>query len=230
MSFLFAPPAQPVIPVADERYAFFPVRRVFGIAKNYRAAQEPIGDPSASPEAMFFIKSPTDVTPAPEGGVLHVPYPAATDELIPEIELVACLGSGGRNLTPEEAQKAVWGWCVGIDFTRKDLRKPGMPWSAAKSFEGSAPVSAVRPAYRTPLPGPADVYLYVNNEKRAGASTTQMIRSAAEVIAALSELWTLEAGDIVFTGTPVPGAGPVKTGDLLMGGVNGVGQLKLQLV
>lgn len=230
MSFLFAPPAQPAIPVVDERYTYFPVRRVFGIAKNYYAAGESAQSCGAPDEPMFFIKSPTDVAPVLDGDVLRVPFPAATGELIPEIELVACLGSGGRDIPVEEAYDKVWGWCVGIDFTRKDLRKPGFPWAAVKSFEAAAPVSCVRPAYRTPMPGPADVYLYVNNEKRSAGNTTQMIRSTAEIISALSKLWTLEAGDIIFTGTPMPGAGAVKPGDTLMGGVNGVGQIKLQLL
>ena len=134
-----------------------------------------------------------------------------------------------QNLTPEEAEEAVWGWCVGIDFTRPEKKVPNGPWEAAKVFEGSAPVSHVRPKHRTPLPAPADIWLYVNNQKRQSGRTDQMLRSPFEVIAEISKTWTLAPGDIVFTGTPA-GNGPCRAGDRLEGGVNGVGQIKVELV
>ena len=98
----------------------------------------------------------------------------------------------------------------------------------AKAFEGSAPVSYVRPDYRSPMPAPADLYLYVGNERRQHGSTGEMTWSAAEIIAEISKTWTLQPGDVVFTGTPA-GARPVKRGDLILAGVNGVGSLRVQI-
>lgn len=227
MPFLFAPPAQAVIPVQDERYEYFPVRRVYGIAKNYAAPGTP--KPETLEEALVFMKPADGVTPVEDGAVLTVPMPEGSESIVHEIELVACLSKGGRNLTPEEAEEAVWGWCVGIDFTRPEKKVPNGPWEAAKVFEGSAPVSHVRPKHRTPLPAPADIWLYVNNQKRQSGRTDQMLRSPFEVIAEISKTWTLAPGDIVFTGTPA-GNGPCRAGDRLEGGVNGVGQIKIELV
>ncbi len=232
MPFLFAPPAQPVIPIEDERYEFFPVRRVYCAARNYAAHAAEMG--GEAPEAPFFFMKPADaVVPAGLNKISEIPYPQATNDLQHEVELVACLSKGGRNLTIEEAEDAIWGWCVGIDFTRRDLQREasakGRPWMAAKAFDRSAPVSHVRPKYRTPLPAPADIYLYVNNEKRQSGSTTQMIFTPAELIVELSKFWELQPGDLVFTGTP-SGVSTVKAGDVLQGGVNGVGSLKVKLV
>lgn len=234
MSFVFAPPPQAVIPVQDERYEFFPVRRVYCIARNYRAPGEALlAAGEKLPEPIFFMKPADAVVPVADGETLALAFPPRGENLRPELELVACLSKGGANLTLEEAEAAIWGWCVGIDFARGDLqdesKKHGRPWETAKVFDNCAPVTHVRPAYRAPMPAPADVYFYVGNEKRQSGNTSQMLRSPAEVIAALSTYFTLEPGDIVFTGTPA-GVAPVKRGDRLMGGVNGVGQIKVDLV
>lgn len=225
MPFIFAPPQQAAIPVLDERYEFFPIHRVYGIAKNYA---EP-GAPKAEP--FYFMKPTDNVVAVAEGDVLNVPMPPETKDLRHEIELVACLGRGGRNLTLEEAQEAVWGWCVGIDFTVADAALPsgGRDMLRAKTFERSAPVSFVKPAYRTPLPQAVDLWLYVNNQKRQAGSTTNLIRSPYEQIVELSRYFTLAPGDIIFTGTP-NGASTLAIGDMIEAGVNGVGSLKVKIV
>ncbi len=226
MPFVFSPPQQAAIPVLDERYEFFPVNRVFGIARNYN-------EPGAAktPEPFYFMKSADCVLPVAEGTVADVPHPDFSRDLRHEVELVACLGRGGRNMTLEEAEAAVWGWCAGIDFTLADVALPsgGRDLTIGKSFERSAPVSYVRPAYRAPLPQPVDLWLYVNNQKRQAGSTTGLIRSVYEQIVELSRYWTLTPGDIIFTGTP-GGAGTLARGDLIDAGVNGVGALKVRIV
>ena len=233
MSFLFAPPQQAVIPVQDERYEFFPVRRVYCIARNYRAPGEAQPEAATLGSPLFFMKPADAIVPVADGETFALPFPPMGENLRPELELVACLSKGGSNLTVEEAEAAIWGWCVGFDFARGDLqdaaKRAGAPWETAEVFDRCAPVTHVRPAYRAPMPAPADIYCYVGNEKRQAGNTSQMLRSPAEVIALLSTYWTLEPGDIVFTGTPA-GVAPVKRGDRLMGGVNGVGQLKVELV
>ncbi len=225
MPFVFAPPAQAAIPVLDERYEFFPIHRVYGIAKNYA---EP-GAPKDTP--FYFMKTADNVVAVPEGEVLSIPMPPGTNDLRHEIELVACLGRGGRNLTLEEAQEAVWGWSVGIDFTVADQKLPsgGRDMMRSKVFERSAPVSFVKPAYRTPLPNPVDLWLYVNNQKRQAGSTSNLVLSPYEQIVELSRYFTLEPGDIIFTGTP-NGSSTLAVGDMIDAGVNGIGSIKVKIV
>lgn len=225
MPFLFAPPAQPVIPVEDERYLFFPVNRVFGVARNYKRAD------GSAPEPFYFMKGADTVTPVGPNETLEVPMPPAGSELFHEVELVVALKSGGRNLTLEEAEAAVWGWCVGLDLSLMDVTIPGggRDLMRGKNFLRSAPVSHLRPMYRSPLPHPTDYWLYVNNEKRQAGSTTGLVVSPFEQIVELSRSFELAAGDIIFTGTP-PGASRLVVGDEVSCGVNGVGQLKMKVV
>ena len=226
MSFVFAPPPQAVIPVQDERYEFFPINRVFGIAKNYA---EPGTVPADQP--IYFMKSADTVIPVADGQTTTVAVPPGSSDLRHEIELVAALGRGGRNLTLEEAAECVWGWCCGIDFTLGDQKLPSgaNDITRAKSFERAAPVSYVRPAYRTPMPAPAELWLYVNNQKRQAGSTANLIVKPLETIVELSKFWELKPGDLIFTGTP-SGAAAVRPGDRLEGGVNGVGTIRVEIV
>ncbi len=232
MPFLFAPPAQAVLPVEGEHNLFFPVRRVFCVGFNYSAHVAEMGSDSREPPVLF-MKSPECLVPVAAGAEAELPVPPATGQYEYEIELVACLSKGGRNLTVEEAGAAVWGWAAGIDFTRRDLQreasKKGQPWDAAKSADAAAPITAVRPKGRTPLPEPSEIWLYANDVKRQAGRTDQMIWSPFEVIARLSRFWELKPGDIVFTGTP-SGVGPVSAGDRLTAGVNGVGTLRVRMI
>lgn len=226
MPFVFAPPQQPVVPIQDERYTFFPIHRVYGVAKNYAEPGTQVKD-----VPFFFMKPADTVAPVAEGECLTVPMPSHTNDLKHEIELVAALGKGGRNMTLEEAAEAVWGWCVGIDFTLGDQKMPSgaNDITRAKSFERAAPVGYIRPAYRCPMPAPADLWLYINNRKRQGGSTEHLILSPLETIVELSKYWELRPGDLIFTGTP-GGAASVQPGDLLKGGVNGVGSIEVKIV
>lgn len=215
MSFLFAPAAQAVLPVEDEPNLYFPVRRVFGIATNF-------GDyEGEKPEAKYFMKSPESIviTDAKEGVV--IPYPSMTGKLRHEIELVVAIGKSAKNISPENAKDVIWGYAAGLDMTRADLRKDGFPWEASKTFEASAPMSAVRPKHRAPEPENLNLWLYVNNTLRQEGSTKQMIRSVPEIISELSYLWGLEPGDLIMTGTP-KAPGLVNPGDTLRGGIEGV--------
>ena len=221
----------PVIPVQDRRYEFFPVRRVYCVARNFADHAAQTGA-AAGEKPFFFMKQPDMIVPVEDGRVWQMPLPDDTDAFEYEIELVACLGRGGRNLTREAAVDAVWGWCAGIDFTKRDrireLSAAGRAWDLGKNFEGAAPVSHVRPMARTPLPAHTDLWLYVNNRKMQAGNTAQMIRDPFELISELSRHFTLAPGDLVFTGTP-GGTGALSAGDRIEAGVNGVGSLKIEL-
>lgn len=232
MPFLFAPPPMPVVPIQDERYEFFPVHRVYCVARNYGAhAKETGGEVPEAP--FFFMKAPDMIRPVAEKEVLRLAMPPETEHYEHEIELVAALSKGGRNLTREEAEDAVWGWCAGIDFTRRDLVREaaakGRPWTFGKNFENAAPVSHLRPKTRVPYPEPVELWLYVNNQKRQSGSTDEMIFDPFELIAELSRYVTLAPGDLIFTGTP-GGAGNVRSGDKIRAGINGVGSLQLEIL
>ena len=230
MPFLFAPAPMAVVPVQGERYEYFPIHRVYCIAKNYYQRGELPQDTPNAP--FFFMKAPDCVTPIAEKMTLAMPYPPMTQRLVPEVELVAALCHGGRNLTRQEAWDAIWGWGVGIDFARRDIlkawRRSGRPWDLGKNFRHASPVSHLRPHHRTPLPSTTDLWLYANNRKVQAGKTQQMIRNPGQVIARLSRYVRLRAGDLIFTGTPgIPQ--PVTDSTLIYAGINGVGSLKIQL-
>jgi fumarylpyruvate hydrolase len=220
MSYVLAPPAVPTVPVEGEADRF-PIRRILCVGRNYAAHAREMGGDERDPP--FFFAKPADAVVAPGAAV---PYPPATGELHHEIELVAAIGVGGANVSPDQAISLVYGYAVGVDLTRRDLQNAAkaarQPWDASKGFDASAPVSAIK---RWTGPAPQGrIRLSVNGETRQDAAVSDMIWSIAEVIAEASKLWRLEPGDLIFTGTP-EGVGPLVRGDAVEGEVEGVGRL-----
>jgi len=216
------------IPVADTASAF-PVRRVYLVGRNYAAHAREMGhDPNREPP--FFFQKPADAILLPGN---DFPYPAKSSDVHHEMELVVALGNGGSDIAEADALEHVFGYAVGIDMTRRDLqaeaKKMGRPWEVGKAFESSAPISAIVPATQIGHPSAGRVWLEVNGELRQEGNLDQLIWNIPETIACLSSLFTLAAGDLIFTGTPA-GVGPVQIGDTLSGGVEGVGELRVQVV
>lgn len=230
MPFLFAPPPQAVLPVEGKKDLYFPLHRVYFIGHNYAEHNKELEAPD---EPVIFLKPVDAVVPVKEGESVEIPMPPETENFQHEIELVACLKSGGKNLTVEEAEAAIYGFAAGVDFTRRDwhlkLRGKGQPWEKGKTIDMGLPVTAIRPIERTPELDNLGIWLYVNSEKRQDGNTAQMMHKVPELIAHLSKFWELKAGDIVFTGTPA-GVAPVKKGDILKGGIAGVGTLEVKIV
>lgn len=224
MSFLFAPQPQTVLPIDGLVNTYFPIHRVYGIAKNY-TNEKVLPEEKQSP--ILFQKPADAVVYVPEGETLQLAFPMATENLQHEIELVVAIGKAGKNIPVEEAMQYVWGYAVGLDLNRRDLFAAGKPWDAVKGFDESAPMSALKPVSRVPDNEPMALWLYVNNEKRQEGSTNQMIYSVAEIISHLSSLYELKPGDLIMTGTPA-GIGTINRGDVLEGGVQGVGVLKVK--
>ena len=228
--YVIPPPPRPVVPVLGG--GLFPVRRVFCIARNYAAhAREMGGDPTR--EAPFFFTKPADaVTPVKAGEVGRFVYPPATRDVHHEVELVVALGSGGADLSVEAARACIWGYAVGLDMTRRDLqaeaKAKGRPWDIGKAFDGAAPLSEIRPAAGW-VPQAGAVRLDLNGAPRQRGDVADMIWSIPEVIAFFSRYYHLQAGDLVFTGTP-EGVGPVVPGDRLSASIEGVGALELVVV
>ena len=221
--FVFAPPAPVSLPIAGSAQRF-PVARVFCIGRNYRWQA---GEPAPTAMPAWFMKPANALAPA-EGAL---PYPPGTTDFCHEIELVVALGQGGRDLDPAHVRTHhVWGYAAGLDLTRRDLqheaKRAGGPWEPAKAFDHSAPCSALVPAARAGHPEAGAIWLKVNGEERQRADIADLLWSVSELVAMLSRSVRLEAGDLIFTGTPA-GVAPLVAGDVVTAGVDGVGTLSL---
>jgi fumarylpyruvate hydrolase len=219
MSYVFAPPELPCVAITG-RSERFPVHRIYCVGRNYAAHAREMGmNPDREPP--FFFSKPADAVVANHA---VVPYPPRTANLHHEIELVVALGRGGRNIVAAEALGHVFGYAVGNDLTRRDLqfqaRDQGRPWDTSKGFDHSAVISAITAGAAVDLEN-GKIWLKVNGEYRQQARLGELIWSVPEVIAELSTYFELRPGDLIYTGTPA-GVAPVKSGDRLAGGIDGL--------
>ena len=231
MSFVFAPSEIPSVPVLGQPERF-PVHRIYCVGRNYEEHAKEMGFTGREPP--FFFLKPTDsliVVNAGETG--HMPYPSLTQNLHHEIELVVAIGQGGKNIKAADAEKHIYGYAVGLDMTRRDLqndmKKQGRPWCIGKGFEHSAPIGPITPAALAGDVANAEIYVQVNGQDRQRSHVSQLIWNIAETIEHLSTAWELQAGDLIYTGTP-EGVGAVVTGDTMVGAVTGLGELKVRMV
>ena len=219
-AYVFPPAARPAVPVLGSD-ALFPVRRILCVGRNYAAHRREMGGDDRDPP--FFFAKPADAV-VPLGG--PIPYPPATADFHHEVELVVALAAGGADVAVDDALSLVFGYAVGVDLTRRDqqaaARTKGQPWDAAKGFDHSAPISAIRPAAGPPPGG--RIALLVNGAVRQQATVADMIWNVAEIVAQASSLWRLAPGDLIFTGTP-EGVGPLVPGDAVHAQVEAVGAL-----
>jgi len=231
MGYVFAAPAQAVVPV-DGSVDLFPVHRIYCVGRNYVDHAKEMG--FSEREAPFFFSKPADaVLPVPFGTTGELPYPSETTNLHHEIELVVAIGTRGSNITAADAMKHVYGYAVGLDMTRRDLqfamRDKGRPWDVSKGFDYSAPISPIKPVASTGEMLDAQIWLKVNGERRQDSNIAKLIWSVDETIEHLSRFFELRAGDLIYTGTP-EGVGAVKRGDELEGGIERLGALKVRVV
>jgi len=228
MTSLFPTVSVPTVPVigTDER---FPVRRIFCIGRNYADHAKEMGLVVDREDPTFFTK-PADAIVV-DGA--DVPYPLATSNLHHEVEMVVALRSGGANLSEATALDHVVAYGVGLDLTRRDLqaraRTKGMPWDTAKAFDASAPISALRLVRDIGHPGAVDLSLEVDGQMRQRESTGAMVLGVAEILAELSKLFTLAAGDLVFTGTPA-GVAALERGQEFVARLGDIAELRGRIV
>ncbi len=220
------------IPVSGSDMVF-PVRRIYCIGRNYRAHSIEMGsDPNREPP--FFFQKPTDAIQfvAP-GTVGDHPYPTLTKNYHYEVELVAAIGKGGRNIPVERALEHVWGYTLGLDMTRRDLqRKMGdekKPWEIGKSFDHSAVLGPLHAVGQIGHFKEGAIWLKVNGQTKQNANLNQMIWSVAEQIANLSAANELYPGDIIYSGTP-ENVGPVVRGDLIEIHIDKLPNLQVKIV
>jgi fumarylpyruvate hydrolase len=227
MTYAIPAPIQPSLPILGSAQRF-PIRRVFCIGRNYAEHAREMGATVDKAAPMFFCK-PADAVVA-DGG--DVPYPTVTADLHHEAEMVVALGTGGRELEPAAAAALVGGYGVGLDLTRRDLqaqaKAKGHPWDVAKAFDHSAPVSALCPAAQASIDADTTLRLHVNSELRQQARLGDMIHDVPHILAALSQLFELKPGDLVFTGTPA-GVAALQRGDRCHAELVGVAELRARI-
>ncbi len=230
MSYVFPPPAPVSVPVVGQS-ARFAVHRIYCVGRNYEDHAKEMGHTGR--EAPFFFMKPADaVLVADAGETAVMPYPTLTSNLHHEIELVVAIGVGGSHIRAADAHRHIYGYAVGLDMTRRDLqgemKKQGRPWCIGKGFDHSAPIGPITPAPQVPHINAAEIYLQVNGQDRQRSTVDQLIWNVAETVEQLSAAWTLQAGDLIFTGTPA-GVGAVVRGDTIVGGVSGLQTLELRV-
>jgi len=223
---------QVYIPIAGSSQEF-PVRRIYCIGRNYAAhAREMGSDPTREPP--FFFQKPTDAIQfvAPNKIVDH-PYPTLTKNYHYEVELVAALNKGGKNIPVEKALDHVFGYALGLDMTRRDLQRfmgdQKKPWEIGKSFDHSAPIGPIFPLANIGHFTKGNIELSVNGVVKQKADLSQMIWSVAEQISKLSEANELYPGDIIYSGTP-ENVGPVIKGDVIRCSIDRLPDLVIKVV
>jgi fumarylpyruvate hydrolase len=225
--FVITPAAIVSLPIAGLRQRF-PVNRIFCVGRNYADHAREMGhDPNREPP-FFFMKPPSALLDDNQ----NLPYPKQTSDLHHEVELVVALGQGGSNIPVEQAAAHIYGYGVGLDMTCRDIqnqaKKLSRTWETSKAFDDSAPCSALHPATVVGHPTKGRIELKVNGEVRQEGDLSQMIWDVPETIAYLSTLFELQAGDLIFTGTPA-GVGPVQSGDRLQAVVENVAELAINV-
>ena len=227
-NYVFAPPATVSVGVVGES-ARYPVRRIYCVGRNYAEHAREMGHDPDRELPFFFQKNPDNLVLDNK----DFPYPTMTSNLHHEIELVVAMGQGGRDISAANALAHVYGYALGIDLTRRDLqneaKKTGRPWEIGKAFEHSVPMTDITPATKSGHLSKGAIWLKVNGEVRQQSDLTQLIWNIPEIIAHLSAIFELRAGDLIMTGTPA-GVAAVKPGDVMEGFCEGVGTIITKVV
>lgn len=228
MDWVFTPPVANSLAVVGTD-ARFPVQRVFCVGRNYVEHAKEMGH-TGREDPFFFCKSAHNLLAVDNSGESVMPYPTHTNNLQHEVELVVALQSGGSNLSVAEAAKAIYGYAVGLDMTRRDLQAQakdlGRPWEFGKSFDDSALIGPVYPNQQ--LIDEGDIRLYVNDELRQQGNINQLIWPIAEAISFLSQYVTLVPGDLIMTGTPA-GVSAVIPGDRMRAEIEGFEPIQVRI-
>ena len=230
MSFVFNPTPVVSVPVQGQP-GRFPVHRIYCVGRNYEEHAKEMGFTGREPP-FFFLKPADSLVVVEAGHQGHMPYPSLTQNLHHEIELVVAIGKGGKNIKAADAAQHIYGFAVGLDMTRRDLqnemKKQGRPWCIGKAFDHSAPIGPITLAAQAGDVNNAEISLQVNGLDRQRSHVSKLIWNVAETIEHLSTAWELQAGDLIYTGTP-EGVAAVVAGDVLVGQVAGLESLEIAI-
>jgi len=225
--YVLPPPAVPSVAVSGTA-ARFPVRRIICVGRNYAAHAREMGrDPDREPP--FFFLKPAD-TVVDDGAT--VPYPPETENFHYEIELIVAIGTAGTNIPAERALDHVFGYGVGIDLTRRDLqlqaREQGRPWDWGKGFDLSAPIAPLHPVSEVGHPTAGRIWIAVDGQVKQDSDIAKLIWPVPDIISIASRSMELRPGDLIMTGTP-EGVGPVQRGEVMTGGIDGLGEIRISV-
>lgn len=225
---VFEPRSLVTLPVAGTE-AVFPVGRIFCVGRNYADHAAEMGHAVDREAPFYFTKASYAVLQSGQ----PMPYPPRTNDLHHEMELVVALGAGGRDISTAGAMAHVFGYACGLDMTRRDLQAVAKdkrrPWDTGKDFDNAAIIGPITPTAAAGDIAQASITLAVNSETRQSGKIADMVWSIAEIIADLSTLYTLTAGDLIMTGTPA-GVAAVVAGDTLRGEVSGLAPVETVIV
>ena len=231
MSYVFQPAPVVSVPVVGSPDRF-PVHRIYCVGRNYEEHAREMGFTGREPP-FFFMKPADAVVVVPAGEKGSMPYPSLTRNLHHEIELVVAIGTGGKDIKAADARKHIFGYAVGLDMTRRDLqndmKKQGRPWCIGKAFDHSAPIGPITPAATAGDVEQAEISVQVNGQDRQRSNVSRLIWNIGETIEHLSAAWELQAGDLIYTGTP-EGVAAVVAGDSMLGAITGLGELRLDVL
>jgi fumarylpyruvate hydrolase len=234
MKYVVEKPKRVGVPVVGEE-AKFPVRRVHCVGRNYAShAREMGSDPDKEPP--FFFSKANDaesIVIAPEGTEATINYPSHTNNFHYELELVVAIGKNGKNISVADAEDYIYGFATGLDMTRRDLQSElkdgGKPWEMSKAFDQAVVIGEITPKSAVGNMEEGKIQLQVNGKIAQDANVNELIWSIPEVISRLSEFVELRAGDLIYTGTP-EGVGAVKTGDAMVGHIEGLKDISVKLL
>lgn len=201
--------------------------KVFCVGRNYvKHAEELNNDVPDKP--LIFMKPATAVVKPGQ----DIYYPEFTNNLHYECELVVKIAKNGKHINPKFAFDYISEVSVGIDFTARDLqnelKQKGHSWEIAKAFDQSAPIGQFIPAKSIKNWDNIKFELFINGQKKQSGHTENLIFSIPKMISYISTFFTLQTGDIIFTGTP-EGVGPVTINDSLTATLNGEKLLDLTI-
>ncbi|PNW28295.1 fumarylacetoacetate hydrolase family protein [Formosa algae] len=195
--------------------------KVLAIGKNYVLNAEDLKTTTKSGKQLIFSKPESSLTKDNK----DVAYPAFTENLVYEVELVVEIGKTGKNIAEADAASYISGIAVGIDYTAKDVlndvRESKGPWDLAKGFDGAAPISPVKAVSNFADLKNINFDLKINGDTVQEGNTGLIIYNFEEIIAFVSQYFTLEPGDLIFTGTPAYGTGQIHKGDHLQASIEG---------
>lgn len=213
--------------ILDGTLYAFPIGKIICIARNYVEHIRELGNETpAAP--VIFMKPASSVID--DGGTVEIP--AFSRDCHHEAELALLIGKSGRNIPREQAMEHVAGYGVALDLTLRDvqseLKRKGLPWEIAKGFDTACPLSPFVSAARVGDPQNLGIRLSVNGDVRQDGCTSMMIHPLATLVSHMSGIFTLEAGDVILTGTPA-GVGPLRHGDEVLVEIERVGTLRVKV-
>lgn len=230
MTATFFPVPQPILADVAGTDTKFPIKRIFCVGRNYHAhaAEMGVSVDKNTQEPFYFLKDAAAYVPSGS----TIPYPPKTANYHYEMEFVVAIGQDGFQVSENEADGLIFGYACGLDMTRRDLqlkaRETGRPWDLGKNFEQSAVLSPIVRVEESGIINEGAIELRQNDKVVQQADLSLLIWNVREIIAHLSQFYHLQAGDLIYTGTP-EGVGAVQSGDTLVGKVAGVGEIELRI-